>query len=107
MIESRREPGDSIPILVRGPKTTSRREHVAEIGSQSFVHPKEIVLYRLLIIECGQIGGTTVFPVPRVDVLVRKEARIKPAQVIIHQAAFFDTAVIGFVMLESEMSYMI
>ena len=88
--------------LVGSEQPAAGGQHGAEIIREAFVNPQQIVLHGLLIVRSGEIGGAAVFSVPRMHVLVRKQAGFHFASGFIDQSALVDPAVIGFVMLEAE-----
>src|SRR5579864_3936492 len=89
--------------LVGSPKPAACRKNAAQILGESFVHPEQVGLHGLLIIGGGQPGGATVFSVPRMNIFMGQKRGIKFPFGLVDEAAFADAAVVGLMMLESEM----
>ena len=102
MIEHGGGEGEVVAVLIGGKQAAARGEHEAEIVGQAFVDPEQIVLHGLLVVGRGEVGGAAEFSVPGVDILVRQQAGRKFAGSIVDQGALIDAAVVGFVMLETE-----
>ena len=78
-----------------------------EIFGESLVNPEQVALHGHLIVGRGQARGAAILAIPAMDVFVRKQARVEFAIGLVDQATFADTAIVGFVMLESEVGHVI
>ena len=102
VIEPGGDIGHIVAELLGRAQAAARAENIAEIGSEAFIDPKEIILHGLLVVGSGEVGGTAVFAVPRMYVLVGKQAGGEEALLGIDESALAAAAVVGFVMLEAK-----
>jgi hypothetical protein len=77
-------------------------QHRAQVIRQSLVDPEQIVLHRLLIVGSGEVRGTPVFSVPRMNVLVGEQAGVQLARGFVHKPSLVDAAVVGLMVLQTE-----
>src|SRR5262249_11171719 len=102
MVEIGGDTSEILAKLVGGPKPAASSQDGAEIFGQSFVDPQQISLHRNLVVGGGESGGAAGLAIPRVNIFVGKKRRIQLAVGFIDETAFAHAAVVGFVVLESE-----
>ena len=94
--------GKIVAVLIGAEQAASRGEHEAEIVGQALVDPKQVVLHGLLIVGRREIGGTAIFSIPAMSIFVGQKPGGQLARGVVDQGSFIDAAVVGFVVLESE-----
>src|SRR5438105_2909463 len=103
MVEIGGDSGEVFTELIGTPQAAARSQNVAQVFRQTFVNPEQVGLHGLLIVGCSEASGPAILSIPGVDVFVREQRRVQLAFGLVDQAPFSDAAVVGLVMLKTEM----
>src|SRR6185295_14176950 len=107
MVETRRDEGDALAVVLRSPQAAAGGEQQAEVLRQALVDPEQLALHRLLVIGSRETRRPAVLAVPGMDVLVREERSEAAAPALVAQRLFEEPVVARFVVLESEMLHVV
>src|SRR5262249_4490535 len=89
------------------PEAASRGEDYAQILRQPFINPQKLAFHRLLIVLRNQPGRASIFAVPRMHEFMRDKSYGYFSLIVVYQRTLFNSAVVRFVMLQSEMGHVI
>ena len=106
-VHTRRNLCQVLTVLLGRPKAAARGQHIAVVLGEALVHPKQIVLHGLLIIRRGKVRGPAILAIPRVGVFMGQQCSREFPQLGIDLSALTGAAVIGLMMLQTEMRHVV